>query len=460
MPFKIVRNDITKMKVDAIVNTASPEPGYGRGTDSAIYERAGAGRLLAQRKKIGRIEEGEAEITSAFSLDAKYIIHTAGPVWQGGGCGEAAKVRSCYEKSLKLALKHGCRSIAFPLISTGAYGYPKQEALEIAVSVVGKFLAEAEMTVYLVVFDGESFALSGSLFAGVDAYIDEHYVEDKLAEEYGDVEPQAGFSRPVLRGRRLSSDVQPGAGSLDLGSDTSGGAAGAVPGPAVPQSLPEQTATGQSLRGPAGALPNLSEPMAAQQSLRGPAAAPQKQPEPAAAKRRDMEAAPPRAARRSARDMFPAPMAYTASSEKEVRSGRLPAFLRGRGQDRKTDRSLEDVVAQLGETFQQRLLRLIDERGMTDVEVYKRANLDRKLFSKIRCNVHYRPKKMTAIALAVALCLNLDETKDLLARAELALSPSSRFDLIIEYFIDREVYDIYTINLALFEHGEPLLGEP
>lgn len=364
MPFRIVRNDITNMKVDAIVNTASPEPGCGRGTDSAIYEKAGARRLLAQRKKIGRIEEGEAEITSAFSLNAKYIIHTVGPVWQGGGRGEAAKVRSCYEKSLGLALRHGCKSIAFPLISTGAYGYPKQEALEIAVSVVGEFLAEAEMTVYLVVFDGESFALSGSLFTGVDAYIDEHYVEEKLEEEYG-------FAGP-----------QPAAG------------------------------------------PNL---------LR-------------------------RAARQDA--LPPASAAYSAVSDREAQRSRPPALAQNRGKERNADRSLEDVVAQLGETFQQRLLRFIDERGMTDVEVYKRANLDRKLFSKIRCNTHYRPKKMTAIALAVALRLNLDETKDLLSRAELALSPSSKFDLIIEYFIDREVYDIYTINLALFQHEEPLLGEP
>lgn len=426
MPFKIVRNDITKMKVDAIVNTASPEPGYGRGTDSAVYEKAGVRRLLARRKRIGRIEEGEAEITSAFSLDAKYIIHTVGPVWQGGERGEAAKLRSCYDKSLRLALKHGCRSIAVPLISTGAYGYPKQEALEIAVSAVGEFLAEAEMTVYLVVFDGESFVLSGNLFAGVEAYIDEHYVEDKLAEEYGYDGSREAFSRSVYRGTHLSSGLA-GAHSLSDRPDVSAMPMAAAPAPAAGQSSSE---------------PEMQEPV--------------------------LPEAPPRARHSAAGQEIPLPVseeqssvltAYGAMSEREVRRAKSSVLFRGKGQGKKTERSLEDVVAQLGETFQQRLLRLIDERGMTDVEVYKRANLDRKLFSKIRCNAHYRPKKMTAVALAVALRLNLDETKDLLSRAELALSPSSKFDLIIEYFIDREVYDIYTINLALFEHEEPLLGE-
>lgn len=115
-------------------------------------------------------------------------------------------------------------------------------------------------------------------------------------------------------------------------------------------------------------------------------------------------------------------------------------------------------MAQIGETFQERLFRLIDQRRLSDVEVYKKANLDRKLFSKIRCNRDYRPKKITAVALAVALELNLDETKDLLSRAEMALSPSNRFDLIITYFLERKIYDIYTINLALFQHGQPMLG--
>lgn len=309
MPFKIVRDDITRMKVDVIVKAVSPEPACGQGAGSAVWEKAGPKGI--------------------------YIIRAVGPVRREGECGEAV-IRRCYENSLRLAEAHGCKSIAFPLIFPGTQGGPTQEDFEAAVSAIGGFLAGAEMLVYLVVLEGESFALSSGVFSGVKSYIQEHYAEKKTDTEYS-----------------------------------------------APQALP-------------------------------------------------------------------VPVAYAAFPEREERCRKTAVSVR----------SLEAAVAQLGETFQERLLRLMDQRGMTEVELYKRANLDRKLFSKIRCNVHYRPKKITAIALAVALGLNLDETKDLLSRAELALSPSSKFDLIIQYFIEREIYDIYTINLALFEHDQPLLGEP
>ena len=183
MPFKIVRNDLTKMRADAIVNTANPEPLCAGGTDNAVYEAAGREKLLAERAKIGRMKAGEAALTPAFALDAKYIIHTVGPIWQGGQCGEARQIRLCYENSLRLALEYGCESIAFPLISTGVYGFPKNEALQIALSVFRDFLSEKDMLIYLVVFDRESFALSGKLFADIDSYIDENYVDEHIAAE-------------------------------------------------------------------------------------------------------------------------------------------------------------------------------------------------------------------------------------------------------------------------------------
>ncbi|MBD5459526.1 MAG: hypothetical protein HDR26_01095 [Lachnospiraceae bacterium] len=380
MPFQIVRNDITKMKADAIVNTANPKPVYEGGTDQAIYEAAGAEKLLARRRKIGDIEPGEAAVTPAFALDAKYIIHTVGPVWQGGGRGEADCLRKCYEHSLHLARRHRCRSIAFPLIASGVYGYPKEEALRIALSVIREFLSKEDMMIYLVVFDQESFELSGTLFADIKTYIDENYAAEKTV-----------FYRRMAE--RTSSRMP------------------------VPRSMPRSSQTPGSVQAPRSSQTpgSVQVPRSSQASM-------------------------------SDRPLYcPAAAGGPQSEEKGIA--------------KRAERSLEDVMAQLGETFQQRLFRLIDERKMTDVEVYKKANLDRKLFSKIRGNKEYRPKKITAVALAIALELNLDETKDLLARAELALSPSSKFDLIISYFIEREIYDIYTINLALFGHGQALLGE-
>lgn len=389
MPFQIVRNDITKIKADAVVNTANPDPVYGEGSDSAVYRAAGAEKLLKARKEIGRLAVGEAAATPAFDLDAKYIIHTTGPLWQGGWHGEVRKLKRCYKNSLDLALEKGCESVAFPLISTGVYGFPKDKALRAAVSAISEFLSKEDMTVYLVVFDRESFEVSGKIFSGIDSYIDENYVEDKTAEEYGS--PVPGFS------------AAPASAFLNFPGEE---------------------------RKPAEVF---SE-------------------EPAAAYHEDM---PKAGFRFLSPERCPAPMQSAPAAEYNG------SVLKSPKKAKRTvsqNRSLEDVVSQLGETFQERLFRLIDERHLTDVEVYKRANLDRKLFSKIRCNADYRPKKITALALAVALELNLDETKDLLSRAELALSPSSKFDLIISYFIEREVYDIYTINLALFQHEQPVLG--
>ncbi len=367
MAFKIIRNDITKVSADAIVNTANPEPVYGGGTDTAIYKAAGEEELLEERRKIGSLEPGQAAVTPAFKLDAKYIIHTVGPVWIDGEHGEKEKVRSCYENSLKLAKERECESIAFPLISTGTYGFPKAEALQIAVAVFGEFLAENEMEITLVVFDEKSFVLSDKIFAGVDAYIDENYVSETLEYEYA-----ADEQSVALFGRTPDGESKPRRRSLFGRSEAD----------------------------------NTSFYM-------------------------DSMVAPTAAAM---------PMAGAAMAAKSARS-------------------LDELMSHVGESWQQSLLRLIDEKGYTDTEVYKRANVDRKLFSKIRSNAAYQPKKITAVAFALALRLSLDETKDLLGRAGYALSPSSKFDLIIEYFIEQEVYDSYTINLALFEHEQPLLGE-
>ena len=387
MSFRIIRNDITKVAADAIVNSANPEPIYAAGTDKAIYDAAGADALLEERKKIGIIETGQAVVTPAFALDAKYIIHTVGPAWWDGQHGEKDAVRACYENSLSLAKELGCESIAFPLIATGVYGFPKADALQIAVSVFSEFLSKEDMQIILVVFDEDSFVLSGKIFSDVDAFIDENYVSEQTEEEYGVKPSDAIFGNAVIDQERSERRRR----NLFHRSESFLGAA--------------------SFSKKAARMDRIREDDAICAS--------------------DAIAEEP---------VMAAPMAAMASAQK-------------------SGRTLDDLMANVGETWQQSLFRLIDEKGYKDTEVYKRANIDRKLFSKIRSNVDYQPKKITAVAFALALKLSLDETKDFLARAGYALSPGSRFDLIIEYFIGQEVYETYTINLALFEHKQPLLGE-
>lgn len=394
MAFQIVRNDITKITADAIVNTANPEPTFMAGTDSAIYLAAGADELLAERAKIGPIAEGEVAVTPAFNLDAKYIFHTVGPVWNGGGEGEKETVRKCYLNCLKKACELGIESIAFPLISTGVYGFPKAEALLIATSVFSEFLADHELDITLVVFDNESFTLSGKIFAGVNEYIDENYAAEKISEEYaftGGAAYGAGF----------------GAAASGIGFES--------------------------------AAEEVCEDKEA-----------------ALIEEREKE----REERRNRRkNLLHSVRDYTGLEARGKSAMAVPAASMAQMEAAsKPQRSLDDVVKNVSETWSQSLLRLITEKGYTDTEVYKRANADRKLFSKIRSNKDYQPKKATALAFALALKLNIDETKDLLGRAGYALSKSSITDLIVEYFIENQVYDIMTINLALYEHDEPLLG--
>ena len=179
MPFQIIRNDITNVKADVIVNSANPIPTYAGAVDRSIYLAAGANELLLERRKIGVIPVGEAAVTPAFNLPAKYIIHTVGPVWIDGEHGEVEAVRSCYQNSLRLASELKCESIAFPLISTGAYGFPKDKALEAATSVIYQFLLQNEMMVYLVIYDQTAFDYSSRLFTDVREFIDQHYIEDQ-----------------------------------------------------------------------------------------------------------------------------------------------------------------------------------------------------------------------------------------------------------------------------------------
>lgn len=366
MPFKIIRNDITKMQVDAIVNTANAEPVYSCGLDTAVYEAAGAEQLLAARRRIGRMEEGEAAITKGFALSAKYIIHAVSPVYYDGTRGEADKLRACYANSLALAKKHHCKSIAFPLIATGSFGYPKDEGLELALQVIHNFLLENQMVVYLVLFDKESVRLSGQIFEEIESFIDENYVDEKTQREYG-------F-------RTFQSESR----SVGLWEDRKG--------------CEEENKVEAAVR--LEKMSNVSTPK----------------------------------------------LQLSVCSDMQAVAVRDSAT--------KKERKLENLVLQIGETFQERLLRLIDEKGFTDVQAYKKAGKDKKLFHKIRSNKNYQPSKHTVFAFALALELSLDETKDLLASAGFAFSPSSRFDLIVQYVIEQGLYDLYKIDCILYDFGE------
>ncbi len=339
MPFTIVRQDITKMKVDAIVNAANTDLQMGGGVCGAIFQAAGPKRLQEACNKVAPIQTGGAAMTPGFDLPAKYVIHAAGPVYSHWNKEQSrALLRSAYIESMKLAEEKGCESIAFPLISSGIYGYPKDEALEVARLAIEEYLQDHDMEVYLAVFDKSSFLISKALLGGVESYIDEHYVDTHRIS------------------RRQLLHV-------------------------------EEMALGQATR------PNQSVPC------------------------------PPAAAQ-------------------------MAALARG----------LEDLVDNLDEPFSDALLKLIDAKGKTDVEVYKKANIDRKLFSKIRTGKGYTPKKPTILALAIALELTLPETEELLERAGYALSHASKFDVIVEYFIVSGKYDIFQLNEVLFSYDQPLLG--
>lgn len=184
MPFKIIRDDITKVKADAIVNPANPEPVIGGGVESAIYKAAGKEKLLEARKELGRLQPGKVGVTEAFNLDAKYIVHVSGLYWKGGNSFEARCLKECYEKALKAALDKGSKSIAFPLLGTGTYGFPKDIGLDVAVSTFTEFLEEYEMDITLVVFGNDAVNVSGKLVDEVRSFVDDKYVKEALEAEY------------------------------------------------------------------------------------------------------------------------------------------------------------------------------------------------------------------------------------------------------------------------------------
>lgn len=328
MPFYMIRGDITKLQVDAIVNAANNSLLGGGGVDGAIHRAAGP-KLLEECRTLGGCETGQAKLTVGYNLPAKYVIHTVGPIWRGGNRGERELLVSCYRNSLELASKEGCKTVDFPLISAGVYGYPKDQAVQVAVETIQSFLLTHDVSVTLVLFDRDAATVSKSLFTDISSYIDAQFIKEHADQGPECVRREVAFYRDAVKGMPMSAGV---------------------PG------------------------------------------------------------------------------------------------------------SQKEALSHIDESFSQMLLRKIDAAGLTDAQCYKKANIDRKFFSKIRNDPHYRPSKPTALAFAIALELDLSETQELLRKAGFTLSHSQKLDIIVEYFILHGNYDIFQINQALFAFDQSLLG--
>lgn len=373
MPFSIVRNDIARVHADVLVNAANTHLAEGGGVCGALFAAAGREQMRAACDAIGGCPTGSAATTPAFNLPARWCVHAVGPIWRGGGHGEEAALRSCYRSVFARVVELGARSVAYPLISAGIYGYPAEAALAVARDETRAFLAgHDDIEVTLVVFDRSAVRLGGALEQEIRAYIDDEYVA------------QSPHMR--RRGAELEREER-------------------WEGDAASDALPRQGWPGYNVFG----LP-------------------------------DFDACAPAAAQPTVGASEPAPRRrrYSAAA--------LSAP------------ELDDLLEHLDAGFSETLLALIDQRGLADAEVYHRANLSRQLFSKIRSNPTYRPTKPTAVALAMALELDVPATQDLLARAGLTLSRTSKFDVIVRFFLERGIYDIYQLNEALFSYDQPLVG--
>lgn len=338
MPFNIIRADITKVRADAVVNAANTSLLGGGGVDGAIHKAAGK-KLLKECKTLGGCETGKAKITKGYNMRCKYIIHAVGPVWRGGGNNEERLLYSCYKNSLELAIRHKCKSVAFPLISAGAYGFPKDKAMEIAKQAFTDFLQTNDIDITLVIFDKETVKLSIKYAEDIQSFIDDNYSEEHYPSEY----------------EKLTAIMNSA--------------------PTAPYDPKHQTGKIMSVM---PSFPNMS--------------------------------------------------------------------------------SLEQRLEKQDISFSEKLLKMIDERGMKDADVYKAANISKQVFSKIRSAKKYHPKKITVLAFAIALRLTLSETDDLLEAAGYTLTRSDKLDIVVAYFIEKGRYKIYDINEVLFKYDLPLLG--
>ena len=446
MPLQIIREDITRMRVDAIVNATNPALRGDGGVDGAIHRAAGPA-LDAACRALGGCAPGEARITAGFGLPCRHVIHTVGPLWRGGAQGEAETLASCFRAALALAREHGCESVAFPLIASGTFGFPKALALKIAVDEISRFLLDADMLVYIVAYSREDVAVSEKLFSAVAAYIDDQYVDARRAAD-----PRARYREPRNdeAARRYMDWADESAPPREIG-------------PARRFQSPEDAGSARPRAGETPACPPAAAPRSrpdAAPSSRAPAEPPEdRAPKEARGLGRLFGLRKARRVREAPTDQDRAPDATLPESvvlEDAAPQGDRLAPFEAPAPFRAT--SLDEMLSHMDESFRDMLLRKIDENHMTDPECYNRANIDRRLFNKIKNNPGYRPGKPTVLALAVGLRLSLDETRDLLMKAGYALSHSNKSDIVVEYCILNGIFDILEINEVLFRLDLQPLG--
>ncbi len=390
MSLKIVRNDITKMETEAIVNTASSTPEVGSGCDSAVYNAAGYEKLHKVRQKIGNVAEGDVFITPGFDLKCRYIIHAVSPLYIDGNSGEVEKLKSCYKKSLILAKEHNIRSIAFPLIATGSFAFPRAYGLRIAMDEINSFLLDEDMEVYLVVFDPESTKLAEKLHPMIEAFIDHEYVTEKRKEEYKSI----SFDSMIAQTPRCES-IRP--------DDSYFAGLGAV----APKS---------SLL---SAIGNIRP-----------------------SKKRGAKATESAA---FANAMMEAPKAKEAD-ECTADEDFDDLFI--------DEDKLNDRVKHLKDPFGVYLLYLSERKGISLTVLESTAWVSKHVVHNVKKNPEiYKPDKRTAFKFCVGLKLSLDDTKDLLARAGYAVSESILEDRIWEFYIENEHFDIFDISDSLEKYG-------
>lgn len=363
MPLLFIHGDITTQTTDAIVNAANPWLAGGGGVDGAIHRAAGP-RMHEACVALGGCAVGEAKLTEGFDLPCRYVIHTPGPVWHGGTNGEAKLLANCYTNSLRLAMENNCESVSFPLISTGAYGYPREEALQVATDAINAFLAENDMTVYLVFYNGTTLGLRDRLF---------REISESLTNGFIDNFPSDGMGIASKENFGSSFDT------VSRREDRKKGHLLSAPRKAEKASLLTDEA------------PRVYEAA-------------------------DMCLAP-----------SDAPM------------------------------GLDEFLQREDEGFRGMLIRKIEEKGWTDAQCYRKANIDRRLFNHIINDKSHNPKKKTVFAFILALELDDPEAHEMLEKAGYAFAPSVT-DRIILWCIRHREYDITRINEILFEYDQELLS--